>query len=633
MVKKSDVFLIALLFVFGLFFIYLYFYIESTQKNIKDKIITEKIQNMRYILHNIEKDMVLSAGNKGLVKYFDNKNIRDSFESKLSQMITKNTKYIYLLFLDKEDKFRFLLDGSKEDKARFYQKFDPLKPDIYKTVYKTKKAYVIWQKDMENLWMTYLYPIKSEGKVVGILSVDMTTNLQKGILKLMEPLKNFFIVLIIFIFLLISVGIIQLFKYFITRKQLFHDQLTGLFNRNYLAEITPMLNLNNYSIAMLDLDRFKIINDTYGHKAGDIVLQDSAKIFKDSIRDSDILIRYGGEEFLLFINKRGDDDASLEVCDRIRHNISEYIFNYENTDIVMTVSIGLHQFPKMEKNFMEAIKKADSMLYVAKQRGRNQVVKYDEKSQNPSAQNRKGIDEVKYALEQNRVLCHYQPIVDPYAKKILKYEALVRIILENGEIVYPGSFLPYLKYTNIHYKLTIRILTICFDTFSKNSLSVSVNISFLDLMNDDINSFIIQRLKSDRDLASRITFEILESDEIEDITVFKEKIKIIHSLGAKIAIDDFGSGYSNFKAVLDVEADFLKIDGTLIKDIDKNDKNFKVVKNIIQFAKDSEMKTIAEFVSSKEIYDKLLTIDVDYIQGFYLAKPTQEIIPSIIFTD
>jgi diguanylate cyclase (GGDEF)-like protein len=520
-------------------------------------------------LDNIEKDIFLNLGNNDLVKYFNNKNTRDIFESKLSQMITKNTKYIYLLFLDKNGKFRFLLDGSKEDKAMFYQKFDPLKPEVYKDIYKTKTPYVIWQKNMENLWMTYLYPIKQDGKVLAILSVDMTTNLQKSILELMEPLKNFFIVLIIFIFLLISVGIVQLFKYFIARKQLFHDQLTGLFNRNYLTEIAPMLNLNNYSIAMLDLDRFKIINDTYGHKAGDVVLQESAKIFKNSIRDSDILLRYGGEEFLLFINKRGKDDPSLEVCDRIRHNISEYIFKYENTDIVMTVSIGLHQFPKLEKSFTEAIKKADSMLYIAKQRGRNQVVKYDEKSQNPSAQNRKGIDEVKHALEQNRIFCHYQPIVDPHAKEILKYEALVRIILENGEMVYPGSFLPYLKHTNIHYKLTIRILTICFDTFAKNSFSVSINLSFLDLMNDDINSFIIQRLKKDKNLASRVTFEILESDEIEDITVFKEKIEIIHSLGAKIAIDDFGSGYSNFKAVLDVEADFLKIDGTLIKDIDK----------------------------------------------------------------
>ncbi|MEA3330064.1 MAG: bifunctional diguanylate cyclase/phosphodiesterase [Campylobacterota bacterium] len=626
MVKKSDFFLIATLLSFGIFFIYLYFYIENTQKEVKDKIVADNIKQVKYIFKNIEKDILLVSKDIGLVKYFEDKQQRDIFESKLSQMITPNVKYIYLLFLDKEEKFRFLLDGSTEDKARFYQKFDLLEPEVYKKLYKTKETQIVWQSDMENLWMTYLYPVKSKNGVLGILSVDMTLNLQESVLKLMEPLKNFFIVLIIFIFLLLSVAVIQLFRYFTTRKQLFHDPLTELFNRNYLKEVTPMINLENYSIAMLDLDRFKTVNDTYGHKAGDLVLHESAKIFRESIRDSDILIRYGGEEFLLFINKRGDDDPSLEVCDRIRHNISGHIFRYEESEIVMTLSIGLHQSPKLEKSLVEAIKKADSMLYIAKQRGRNQVVDYDEKEQNPSLVNRKGIDEVKQALDEDRVVCQYQPIIDPHAKEILKYEALVRIVLESGEIVYPGSFLPYLKHTNIHYKLTIRILTICFDTFAKSSLKVSINISFLDLMNSDIIDFIMQRLKEDKSLASRTTFEILESDEIEDITVFKEKIEIIHSLGAKIAIDDFGSGYSNFKAMLDIEADFLKIDGTLVKDITKNEKSFKVVKNIIGFAKDSEMKTVAEFVSSKEIYDKLMTLEIDYMQGFYLAKPTKEIV-------
>ena len=626
MVKKSDFFLIIILFCFGVFFVYLYFYIESTQKDIKEKIITEKINHIKYVLENIENDIVTKSNGQDLLEYFDKKEYRDIFEERLSQMITKNTKYIYLLYLDKNNKFRFLLDGSKEDKARYYQKFDPLKPEVYNTIYTTQEPYVVWQKNMENLWITYLYPIKQNNKVLGILSVDLTTNLQKNVLELMEPLKKFFIVLIIFIFLLISLGTIHLFKYFTTRKRLFHDQLTNIFNRNYLAEILPTLNLNNYSIAMLDLDRFKVINDTYGHKAGDFVLQKSAKIFKDNIRDSDILIRYGGEEFLLFINKRAEEEVPLMVSNRIRKKMADTIFNYDDIDIAMTVSIGLHESPVLEKNFTEAIKKADSMLYKAKQRGRNQVVVYDEKINTSLTQNRKSIDEIKYALEQNRIICHYQPIVEAKTKKIFKYEALVRIISETGDIIYPGSFLPHLKHTNIHYKLTIRILTICFNAFRDNNLKVSINLSFLDFMNNDINNFIIDELEQNRDLASRISFEILESDEIEDISLFTEKINKIHSLGVKISIDDFGSGYSNFKAVLDIDANFLKIDGTLIEEINKDEKNFMVVKNIVQFAKDTNMKTIAEFVSSKEIHDKLLTIDIDYMQGFYLAKPTEKII-------
>ena len=132
---------------------------------------------------------------------------------------------------------------------------------------------------------------------------------------------------------------------------------------------------------------------------------------------------------------------------------------------------------------------------------------------------------------------------------------------------------------------------------------------------------IADKLKLNTDLASRITFEILESDEIDNMELFKEKIDILHALGSSISIDDFGSGYSNFKMVLDMEADYLKIDGSLIKNIDKSEKDFKVVKNIIRFAQDSNMKTIAEFVHSKAVYDKLIELDVDYMQGYYISPP------------
>ena len=126
-------------------------------------------------------------------------------------------------------------------------------------------------------------------------------------------------------------------------------------------------------------------------------------------------------------------------------------------------------------------------------------------------------------------------------------------------------------------------------------------------------------------IASRVTFEILESDEIDNITLFKEKINLLHSLGAKVSIDDFGSGYSNFKTILDIEANFLKIDGSLIKNIDKNEKDFKVVKSIIHFAKEANMQTIAEFVHSKEVYKKLQELNVNYMQGYFIAQPSAEL--------
>lgn len=627
--RKADTLLIAILTSFGIFAVYLYFYIEQTQAEIQEKIIHEKIAHVSDVLENIAIDITQQAKDEQLAKFFQNRKVRDNFESKLSQIITKNTKYTYLLFLDKNGKFRFLLDGSKEDKARYYQKFDPISPQAYKEIYKTHQGKIIWQKNMENLWMTYLHPVIYKDKVIALLSVDMTTDLQKTILNLMQPLKNFFIVLIIFIFLLISVGTIQLYNYFKTKKRLFEDQLTSLFNRHYLTEVVPALDLHKYAIAMLDLDRFKHINDTYGHKAGDLILIESAKILKQNLKEDDILVRYGGEEFLLLIYNDELNNNFLDICNDMRRKIAKYTFRYEGNEIHMSISIGLHPSPGKEKDFTEAIKVADKMLYIAKQRGRNQVIVYDKDHESCLSDTITSIDEVKLALEQERVICHYQPIVDPHTNTIIKYEALVRIATQDGTTIYPGSFLPHLKHTNIHYKLTIRILTICFETFANNDLEVSINLSFSDFINDDINNFIIEQLQKNQELASRITFEVLESDEIEDITLFKEKIKQIQSLGAIIAIDDFGSGYSNFKAVLDIEANFLKIDGTLIQDITKNEKNYKVVKNIIQFAKDTNMKTIAEFVSSKEIYDKLMSLDIDYMQGFYLAKPSKDIVTKL----
>nr|WP_321266493.1 EAL domain-containing protein [uncultured Sulfurimonas sp.] len=634
MVKKREFILFLLLFLLGIFFIYIYFYIKKAQDEIFSRIQSNKIVNVTSVLKNIEKNILEKnsiKNDKELLSLLSNKDTRENYEEKISLFITSDIKYIYLLYKDEEDRFRFLLDASKEDKANFYQKFDVFDSE-YSEVYKDATPKIIKQYDMENLYLTYLYPIKKSGKVLGVISVDITTEIQRTILKLIKPLETFFIVLIIFIFLLMMMTIIQVFHYFRTRKKIFTDPLTQMYNRNYLQEISPRLNLNSYSIAMLDLDRFKIINDIYGHKAGDLVLSQSSLIIKNSIRDNDILIRYGGEEFLLLIYNRNSKNTSLEICERIRENINKHQFNYETNIIDMQVSIGIHENPASEKNLNEAIKIADKMLYIAKKEGRNRVVYYNEQSKNTNLSKSKDIDFVKQAIEDERVKCFYQPIYNKDSNEIVKYEALVRIIDKNNNIIPPAFFLGGLKHTNIHYKLTQRILSIVFDKFKDSKESVSININFSDLINEDIEKTITDKFTKDPELASRVTFEILESDEIDNIKLFKEKIALLHKLNSTVSIDDFGSGYSNFKTILDIEANFLKIDGSLIKNIDKNDKDFKVVKSIVHFAKEAKMKTIAEFVHSKEVYDKLEDLGIDYMQGYYIGKPSKELLtPSELF--
>jgi len=625
MVKKKELFLFLFLLLLAIFFIYIYSYIKQTQKDIFDRIETYQVQQISYLFKNIQTDMITTnsiKSTKDLINLLAQPTQRKIYNHHISLMLTPSMKYMYLLIKDNKGKFRYLLDASKTDRANFFEKFD-IDNKKYKDIYRTKEKQIIRQENIENLFLTLLYPIKSNGKVIAILSVDITTEIKNKVLELIKPIETFFIILILFIFLILVILVLQIFHYYITRKKIFIDPLTKQFNRNYLNEISPSINLKNYSLAMLDLDKFKMVNDTYGHKTGDYILAQSAKVIKDSIRDSDILIRYGGEEFLLFIHTRDQEENSLQICERIRESIENYKFHFENNEIQMRVSIGLHETPFLEKNQHEALKIADSMLYVAKNEGRNRVIVYNEKFKKADTSMSNNINFVKDAIEDNRVVCFYQPIYDFRNKEIIKYEALVRIIDAKGNIIPPFQFLDAIKHTNVHYKLTQKIISIIFDKFENIKESVSININFSDLINDDIINTIIKTLKNNSNLASRITFEILESDEIQDVKLFKEKIKLLHSIGVKVSIDDFGSGYSNFRTILDVEANFLKIDGSLIKNIDKNEKDFKVVKSIIHFAKESNMLTIAEYVHSKEVFDKIQELDLDYMQGYYISEPTQ----------
>lgn len=630
MVKKKESIVFLFLLALSIILVLVYNNIKKTNKEIYERIEKHEIAQISTIIHNIEqyiRDSYDIQDSKKLFTVLSDEVIRNHHEKHIMLMMSSNIKYTYILYKDEKDKFRFLLDASKADKANFNQKFD-VQNQEYFDIYKTKTPQIIKQKDIENLYLTYLFPIISNNEVIALFSVDITTDIQNSILNSIKPLENFFILLIVIVVLFMIITILQLFHYFVTRKRVFTDPLTKTFNRNYLEELLLVVNLKDYSIAMLDLDKFKQINDTYGHQAGDYILVQASRIFKDSIRASDILVRYGGEEFLLLIHNKNRDASALELCERIKKNIYNNTFLFDNHEIKVSVSIGLHKHPSLEKNLQEAIKLADQMLYIAKKNGRNRIEIYDEKAKNCDSTLSKDLLFVKEALDENRVLCYYQPIYDHKVDEILKYEALVRIVTQEGKIIPPFEFLPQIKGTNMHYKLTQRILHIVFEKIKESKKEISININFSDLTNQDIEESIIKYLKSHPECAQKVTFEILESDEIDDVELFKEKTAMLHSLGAKVSIDDFGSGYSNFKTVIDIEANYLKIDGSLIKNIDKNDKDYKVVKSIIHFAKNSDMQTVAEFVHSKEVYDKLIALDINFMQGYYISPPQAMLVKS-----
>jgi len=624
------------LFLLALFFVYVYYSAIKSKENIYSIIENDMIAEYHELFDNFNNYLINKQNihNKSdLFLLFKDKQNRDATEELLS-LSSKNVKYLYILQKDTKGRFRFLLDASKTDKARFYQKFD-VEDKAYEEIYKTKKPHVIHQAHINSLYLTYLYPLAVDGKIIGIANIDIDTSFKKEIAKLITPYELLFQAIVVFIVLIVVLIIFQFFYYYKSRHKLFSDPLTKLFNRHYLKEIVEYLNLNNYAIAMLDLDKFKIINDVYGHDAGDYVLKESAKIFKNSIRDSDIMIRYGGEEFLLLIYTRHKKaNNAIDVCERIRTNIEDFEFVYDEQTIDVTISIGLNLSPVESKTIDNAIKVADQKLYIAKQNGRNMIVTtLSHTSKSKLIPEKKGVDFVKSAIFDNRVLCFYQPIYDPKNSQIVKYEALVRIKEKDGKIVAPFFFMPNIAHTNIQYKITKLIISMVLDKFENEKLGVSINLNYSDFINKDILNLIEERLTQNKELASRITFEILESDEIENIELLQTKVQKLHALGCKISIDDFGSGYSNFKTVLDIEADYLKIDGSLVKNIANSTKDYKVVKNIINFAKDANMTTIAEFVHSKEVYDKLVELDVDYMQGFFIAEPKPDLQTKALFDE
>lgn len=302
--------------------------------------------------------------------------IQDQIDTKLSVLVTKNIKYAYLLYKDPNGIFRFLADGAKgDDKAMVDQKFDIQNPQ-WLEIYQTKKPVMIKQPLLHQLSITYLIPLIRNNEVQMILAIDFSIDKTEDINKIISFVKNIIISIIVIIFIFASMLLIQMFKYFTVKKTAYIDKLTNIYNRNYLQEIEETVDLQEYILAAVDIDFFKTINDRHGHDIGDLVLQGIAKTMLKSIRSyEDIVIRYGGEEFVILVKKQKENEEhSLNTIKRVLKNIQEKPFEISKERILkVTVSIGVNLHPEESRNFKEAFKLADMALYKAKETGRNKI--------------------------------------------------------------------------------------------------------------------------------------------------------------------------------------------------------------------------------------------------------------------
>ena len=304
-------------------------------------------------------------------------NLQEKIDDKLQLLLTKNIKYAYLLYRDKKDTFRFLGDASsRNEKAFINQKFD-IDSAVWFDIYKEKKSILIKHDLLKSLSITLIVPIIKQNEVKLLLVIDFSLDKIEGINDIISIMKNGIIIILLILFFFLIVLIYQMINYQKVKKSAFVDQLTNVYNRNYLEEYQDTIELKNYVVAIADIDFFKKVNDTYGHDAGDIVLKEVANIIKTTIRitHDDMVIRFGGEEFIILIRKSEKNKKILSnILNRIRKNIETYEFYITETKhINVTVSIGLNLEPSRSKNFTEAFKIADAALYEAKNSGRNNV--------------------------------------------------------------------------------------------------------------------------------------------------------------------------------------------------------------------------------------------------------------------
>ena len=600
----------------------MYISIDTIKKDLDVNIDRLVINLTKDFVNNIDKNIKNNIDKGSIVKQLhSNTKLRKYVENIISTISTDSLRYVYILYRDKNGVYRYLVDGSYKDRGELDQPLNVNQKEWNKA-YKTKKDRIFYQKDIDTLWTTYLHPIIQEGKVGAVLAIDFSFDLKNRIKKVIKPLDIYFIFIFLAIFILIFIFLVELYINYKIKRESYADPLTKAYNRHYLRVFLNKTNIDNYQILMIDIDYFKKINDNYGHKAGDVVLAGFADLVKQTIRENDVFFRYGGEEFLIFIEAKNGIDVAEQIAKRIKDRIEEAKFHFETRIIQITVSIGINKYPKNFKTIDQAIKYADEMLYLAKKDGRN-CIRAEQIDKN--SLHKLSISEIKEAFDNNKVVCYYQPIYDKNAQKILKYEALARLIQKDNKIIAPYFFLDKIFSTTLYTELTQTVIESVFKEIKRLNVHISINLNFSDILDNKIYELIINSIKNYKEYASFLTIELLEYEKIENIEVVKKRIDKIKSYGVLISLDDFGSGYANYEIFKHIPIDIIKIDGSLIKDLPNSNVSYKIVKSIIIFAKELNIATVAEFIHSKEVLESAKMLDFDYLQGFYLSVPKKDI--------
>lgn len=412
-----------------------------------------------------------------------------------------------------------------------------------------------------------------------------------------------------------------------------HDELTGLLNRreferkikDVLFEVRRYPDIR-YWLVYLDLDQFKVINDTCGHIAGDELLKQISATIKQAIREIDFLSRIGGDEFSIII-KDCDNELVNTVVERILKSINSSKFCWEDKCFSVSASIGLIEITENAGSMYDLLSKVDAACYLAKDKGRNQIhfASHDDEAVSQRQGEMDWVHRIRHALDTQKFVLYYQTI-KPLQNTDSEFHAeiLVRLFDDGNNLIPPNAFIPAAERYNLmieidHWVVSNALKFIHDNKFEKQT--VSINLSAQSLCDGDFPAEVIQSIKDYNVNPQHVCFEITETAAISNLTQAKLFIHTLREIGCKFSLDDFGSGLSSFGYLKSLKVDYLKIDGTFVKNIIEDPIDLAMVKAINEVGHTMGLKTIAEYVENEDIEKKLLSLNIDFAQGFGIKKP------------
>ncbi len=413
-----------------------------------------------------------------------------------------------------------------------------------------------------------------------------------------------------------------------------HDQLTGFLNRTAFEQrfenlVTEENNsISQHVLAYLDVDQFRVVNDTCGNAAGDQLLKQVGNIIKSHVRKSDVLSRLSGDEFGI-IMPFFKMERALQTIQKIIIEIQHSAFVWNEKDYEVTASIGVMAFGRISDEYPDYYSKVTTACFLAKQNGGNQYHFIDENDEKVMAQqvSMDWVSGIMKGFNEDRFCLYVQPIVsmdDDITRN--HYEVLIRYRDENDAIIEPGHFLPCAERYNLIERIDRWVVTSVIAWLQENSEKVrevlfSINLSGRSIGSQAFHKFLHESLtKSNVDLNS-LCFEITETSVVDNVERSVEFINSIKALGVKFSLDDFGTGLSSFSYLKQFPVDYLKIDGEFVRDISSDDTSYVFVRSMTEVGHCLDMKVIAEFVESDTMFDRLRQANVDFIQGYTVGKP------------